>query len=54
MLWLNIKQISFFSIVFKAIWTLLSCDYFWTIKNFLITLGWCILSLSLRLEIKGY
>ena len=32
---------------FKAIWVLLSCDYFQTIVNPLITLGWHMLSSSL-------
>ena len=35
----NSLQMSFFSINFKEIWALLSCDYFRTIVNFLITLG---------------
>ena len=50
----NSKQMSFFSIVFKAIWTLLSRDYFQTIVNSLITLGWRISSLSLEPGTKIY
>ena len=60
----NIGQMSFFSIIFKAIWALLSCDYFQTIilscdyfqtiMNSLIILGWCMSSSSLGRETKGY
>ena len=50
----NNKQMSFFSIVFKAIWAFLSCDYFQTIVNSLITLGWRISSLSLEAGTKTY
>ena len=35
----NSEQMSFFNIDFKAIWALLSCNYFQTIVNSLITLG---------------
>ena len=37
---------SFLGIDFKAIWALLSCDYFQTIVNSLITLSWHISSSS--------
>ena len=50
----NSKQMSFFSIVFKVIWVLLNQDYFQTIVNFLIILGWRISSLSLKPGTKTY
>ena len=50
----NNEQMSFFSIDFIAIWTLLSCDYFQTIVNSSITLGWHMSSSSLGLGTKIY
>ena len=37
----NSEKMSFFSINFKVIWALLSCDYFQNIVNYLIALGIC-------------
>ena len=50
----NSEQRSFFSINFKVIWALLSCDYLQTIVNSLITLGWHMSNLSLGPGTKIY
>ena len=50
----NSEEMSFFSIDFKTIWALLSCDYFQTIVNSLITFGWYISSSSLGSGTKIY
>jgi len=50
----NSEQMLFFNIVFKAIWALLSYDYFQIIVNSLISLGWHILSSSLGPMTKIY
>ena len=48
------EKMLFFSIIYKAIWALLSYDYLRTIENSLITYGWHISSLSLGPRIEGY
>ena len=50
----NSEQRLFFSIIFKVIWSLLSYDYFQTIVNSLISLGWHILNSSLGPGTKIY